>query len=298
MLKELFITSLLATSFNIKQPNTTTYKKDEINNATETRSFTLNGVEIAREDYNNLVKKIYYYEGQQQINTATYQFDMVVMSINSTVNNDIVVSSYARIKNVNYEQPNSNITFKPNFTFSKQNNFNITYDITIDYQTNIYNNDALLFDIDYLKRQDVNDLMQNNNIPITDTESITNIQSGRQYFYNAEWNKTVSYLTMEDGYMRFSQRMLLEITDTQTNQQNNVAWNTLEISYSVNVVPTEVVDIPGIMFTILGMPFSFIAQAFNLTLFPGTPYAINVANLLFALIVALIIIFIIRKFWG
>ena len=297
MLKELFITSLLATSFNIKQPNTTT-KKEEINNTTETRSFTLNGVEIATENYNNLVKKIFYYEGQQQIDTATYQFNMVVMSVNSTVTNDIVVSSYARIKKINYEQPNSNITFHPTFTFSKQNNFNITYDLSLDYQTNVANKDATLFDIDYLKRADVYDLLQDDDIPITETEAITNLQSGRSYFYNAEWNKTKSYLTMNDGYMRFSQRCIVEITDTQNNQQNHVAFTALQISYEVNQQTIEVVDIPGIMFTILGMPFSFIAQAFNLTLFPGTPYQINVANVLFALIVALIVIFIIRKFWG
>lgn len=57
----------------------------------------------------------------------------------------------------------------------------------------------------------------------------------------------------------------------------------------------EVIDIPGLLFTILGMPFAFISQAFNLTIFPGTAYELNLTHIFLALIVSGIIIFIIKK---
>ena len=63
----------------------------------------------------------------------------------------------------------------------------------------------------------------------------------------------------------------------------------------VNPTTYEVVDIGGLMFEILGMPFAWISIAFNLTLWPGTPYAINISRIAFVLISSLILIFIIKK---
>lgn len=57
---------------------------------------------------------------------------------------------------------------------------------------------------------------------------------------------------------------------------------------------TEVIDIPGLMLLILTLPFSFISQAFNFTLFPGTQYAFNVSDILLTIIGALIIFYIIK----
>lgn len=59
------------------------------------------------------------------------------------------------------------------------------------------------------------------------------------------------------------------------------------------IIPTgsyEVIDIGGLMFTILTMPFSFISQAFNLTLFPNTPYAINISNLFITIIAVMLFV--------
>lgn len=58
----------------------------------------------------------------------------------------------------------------------------------------------------------------------------------------------------------------------------------------------EIVDIGGLMFDILTMPFAFVSQAFNITLFPGTAYSINISNLFLAVFAALTFIFIIKKF--
>lgn len=70
----------------------------------------------------------------------------------------------------------------------------------------------------------------------------------------------------------------------------------LLVNYEILPTTQEIIDVPGLFWTILGMPFAFISQAFNLTIFPGTPYSLNVANLLFTVIGAMLIIFIIRKF--
>lgn len=58
----------------------------------------------------------------------------------------------------------------------------------------------------------------------------------------------------------------------------------------------EVLDITGLMFQILTMPFTFISQAFNLTLWEGTPYQFNFSNLILSLIAIATIIFIIKLF--
>lgn len=80
-------------------------------------------------------------------------------------------------------------------------------------------------------------------------------------------------------------------------------WESLpyEITYNYpsGYIPggntSEIVDIPGLIFTMLGMPFAWISTAFNLTLFPGTPYSINIANTFMALIGIVILIFILKK---
>ena len=56
----------------------------------------------------------------------------------------------------------------------------------------------------------------------------------------------------------------------------------------------DVVDIPGLMFTILTLPFTFFSQAFNLTLFPGTPYQLNFADIIYIIIGGCALLFIIK----
>ena len=68
------------------------------------------------------------------------------------------------------------------------------------------------------------------------------------------------------------------------------------VSYDVIQPTQEVIDVASVFWQILGMPFAFISQAFNLTIFPGTPYSLNVSNLLFTIIGGLIIIYIVRRF--
>ena len=60
----------------------------------------------------------------------------------------------------------------------------------------------------------------------------------------------------------------------------------------------EVVDIGGVMFEILGMPFTFISTAFNLTIFAGTPYELNMSILFLSIFAVIVFIFIIKLIIG
>lgn len=60
----------------------------------------------------------------------------------------------------------------------------------------------------------------------------------------------------------------------------------------------EYVDIPNLMFTILTLPFSFITQAFNITLFPNTPYSINIGNLFLSIVAIILLMWILQKIIG
>lgn len=80
------------------------------------------------------------------------------------------------------------------------------------------------------------------------------------------------------------------------NYGNQITYNNIQYLVDVNTGGTgEIVDIPGIMFAMLGMPFTFVAQAFNLTIFPGTAYAINLSQIFLAIVGAGILLFIIKK---
>lgn len=75
----------------------------------------------------------------------------------------------------------------------------------------------------------------------------------------------------------------------------SICINSFDIlGYIPPEVDIEVVDIGSLMFTILSLPFSFFSQAFNFTLFAGTPYAINIADTLLLVLIVLIIIWLIK----
>lgn len=98
-----------------------------------------------------------------------------------------------------------------------------------------------------------------------------------------------------------------EITINSTNPVSfsnvtelNIA-HTLQLfgqeTLEINTINYEVVDIPGLILTILVMPFTFVSKAFgNFTLFPGTIYQVNIGNLILIILLATLIMFIIKKF--
>lgn len=79
---------------------------------------------------------------------------------------------------------------------------------------------------------------------------------------------------------------------------NNIYLNTYTtMTWEIEASTDGAIDIVGTLFEILGMPFAFISYAFNLTLFPGTAYSLNISHLFLALLVSGIVIFVIKKIY-
>lgn len=66
---------------------------------------------------------------------------------------------------------------------------------------------------------------------------------------------------------------------------------TFEVAPNTNM---EVIDVGGLLFEILSMPFTFMSGFFNITLFPGTPYQFNISNIILGLLATLALIAIIK----
>lgn len=134
----------------------------------------------------------------------------------------------------------------------------------------------------------------------TSSDNLQNDVSNQQTYSKTimltlEPNRTTYYIFLLEPYI---QAVTYNTITAGTNERNiyNPANSTVTLT-GTNVIPTgnyEIVDIGGLMFTILTMPFSFISNAFNLTLFPNTPYAVNLSNIFLAIIGVLVFVFIIK----
>lgn len=84
---------------------------------------------------------------------------------------------------------------------------------------------------------------------------------------------------------------LASTRDSRIYHSDTITFSGTYYSGTVNI---EVVDVPGMMWEILTMPFAFISQAFNLTIFPGTPYQVNISNLILMVVAIAIFVFIMK----
>ncbi len=81
------------------------------------------------------------------------------------------------------------------------------------------------------------------------------------------------------GSINYSSNSHVTLTETIENGHIDMYCGAnLTYKYYINNPTYEVIDLPNVMLSILTMPFTFFSQAFNLTLFPNTPYAINVGH--------------------
>lgn len=105
---------------------------------------------------------------------------------------------------------------------------------------------------------------------------------------------------MDTLYLCYSVLININSDLVDTNQQMTTYINELTLEADVVAYAThvEVVDIPGLMFTVLTMPFAFISQAFDLTLFPGTAYQINISNLFIGLIGVAMLLWVLKIILG
>ena len=146
----------------------------------------------------------------------------------------------------------------------------------------------------YTKEQVVTNeiTLQDSEYQYEDVTELNLVPNARNYI-------AIEYIPMAEG----------SYTDLTTNA--TWPWNSLQMiapttNYNIrtttlvitgtNVIPDgnyEVIDIPGLMWEILTMPFAFVSQAFNLTLFPGTPYQLNISNLFLSICAVIVFIWLI-----
>lgn len=136
----------------------------------------------------------------------------------------------------------------------------------------------------------------------TITNTAQNIDTSTQFQVSIDPNKTnyifiFSYLIGMTADDESAIPVVLYTGNAQAITVENPMLNIVGEYINANL-QYEVIDLPGIMFDVLTMPFTFISIAFNLTLFPYTPYQINISNLFLSIIAALIFVMIIKKILG
>lgn len=273
-------------------------------------------------NYSNLVQSVVYDVDQTTIRYATYyqvkEFSNEYNLRYATVN----AKGYTRIY-VNYE--NYTITTKTdyyfiityedgqdhNFTFEElalnlrgYQNPNNTLGIYYEDYYLYYSNTTIPYVDTYVLGSNYNYtlLMNVNNAtgwtPLNTTNHVETVEENTtltidtKYTYlkwEVEWKTDDIYDEENPIPQNQPQIILNKLIPVYSSSTAVYTW-TIDVQYT-----QEVIDIPGLLFEMLGMPFAWISTAFNVTLFSGTPYAINVSRLFFELICTLILIIILRK---
>ena len=148
-------------------------------------------------------------------------------------------------------------------------------------------------DVSMTEKYLLNETTQTVDTPVVEIERDIAIVSGKtNYIYIL-----VNPIYVDDPY-HVSSNDYLWVDQNSTNQYLDFFIGDSTITFSGIGMPSinnyEVVDIPGMMWEILAMPFAFISTAFNLTLFPGTPYQVNISNLILMVFGVLVFIFIFK----
>ena len=112
-------------------------------------------------------------------------------------------------------------------------------------------------------------------------EFITSINANQITTYTKNWKNDEEKTTL-----------ILYFTSTKDNNIKSET-TTINLTKTINSGNYEIIDINGLILTIITMPFSFLSQAFNFTLFAGTPYAINVSQLILGMLGTIIAVYII-----
>lgn len=175
----------------------------------------------------------------------------------------------------------------------------------IDYITNAYTKFAYIDELDqsqyeFLNGQNYTDyydllnyVYMDENTTLVQEETLTTIDP------NDDRNKSYQYQYKNYLYFEFNltySGLPEELRNNLRNNLNIISEINLKQNYRI-VLPDntyEVIDLAGLMFTILGMPFAWISTAFNFTIFAGTPYAVNIGEILLSLIAVMIGLIIIR----
>ena len=131
--------------------------------------------------------------------------------------------------------------------------------------------------------------------------------SGTFYYMDYVWNTDVyaTYFrqpsTNINSWNSLESRTITITSGTDVRNPTLITWlqnnSNINTTYQPpNIENGNFISLQGLMIQILTMPFTFISQAFNVTLWPNTPYEFNISNFILSLIAIATILFIIKLF--
>lgn len=264
-------------------PNNNEYEKELIRQKTAFRNqnISIGGADIYQKaiEYqtyvvseNYLVEKLYTVT---KVENTAYSLNEIKMDFTSTVNNVLPTGDYTPY--IKYKFIKENDLYDPDGkieTFLTTNNYRDSYDELMNLE----------------------DLL-GNSILSQGTTRLESFENLGTYTLDINLGNIPNNIyIISESYQAFDTTNAT-ISDIPIQNYANVYETTqFTITYRYeNNESGEIVDIPGTMFTILGMPFAFLSQAFDLTVFPNTMYAVNISHIFVALISALILIVVIKK---
>lgn len=135
----------------------------------------------------------------------------------------------------------------------------------------------------------------NNMCWIINEQKVNILSQGRANFYAVYYSNEVS------NFGTISQSQHSEWYNKLYNKVGYVSTNSGYAVASMPVTPPDIengnfMSLTGFILNILTLPFTFLSQAFDLTLWANTPWAFNIKNAIFVVIGIMAFIFIIKLF--
>lgn len=256
-------------------------------------------------------------------NYCGLQYDMYQDDSDYLYYNTFVIIAYTPYNNINSSQISLRINLNNNMSDLSQQYINTQYNlnyITATTTTDLGNllNTSNWTNINKSKRDDNN--AQNNTY--WETAYTFNLQKNTIAQFNDEidplnaqdiYSTTISNINLQSKKTTYIiMQIQLDMTINSANpsllkniydpNENTMLLYTrnIEIISGINetTYTQEIIDIPNLMFTILGLPFTFISQAFNLTIFPGTPYQVNFSNIFLGFIAIALLLWVLKLILG
>lgn len=296
MIKNLITSVVLAASIGIQ--NTTVQNSKSTTTNIQTAPVPITNLVY---DNDNLQQGTYYYikqfESDMPLTYASVKGKGYQKTYVDTVN-DIVYQRITYIFRFQYDMPQT-------MTFNNMEVHLLGQANTTTYDA--YYEDYYLYELTQTNAT-IDYFLDNNQLTYQNMQQLENVSMTQ---LNTDYINTVGYNTLitinnEYKYIKFTINMQFSGYDTAedviisqlisaTQPVYRTCTSTFTWNAQTDTTTYEVVDIPGLMFTILGMPFAWISTAFNFTFFPGTPYAVNVSHIILVIVASLILIVVVKR---
>lgn len=288
----------------------------DIDDATRTSSQTL---------INNYGNYIYFHASisKYNINKSNNYINIKETTYTQTIQSNIDSGEYV-YKILNYHDHNSVRYETSTIIITEITTYSGITNNTIDYKISLLNNNYLsdypLIVADIIQYKTNNDLSEyinqtnyailnnqlaiftdiTNNFSYTQTKNLNDVEIDEDISITTTIQLNNIWKTYMITYIKWDQTTYQELTLNNDLVDNDlITMDNGEIFGSIYTGGGyEVIDIPNLMFTILTLPFSFISQAFNLTLFPNTPYSINIGNLFLSVVAIILLMWLLQKIIG